>query len=57
MFLEGERREGTYRAPRGDRDNYRRRDDDGGKKEGAGGDFRPEFVSKHLYYMIYTCIY
>ncbi|KAJ1973965.1 hypothetical protein H4R35_003845 [Dimargaris xerosporica] len=29
--------------PRGERDSYRR--DDGGKKEGASGDFKPEFVS------------
>ncbi|KAK0194098.1 probable 40S ribosomal protein S10 [Armillaria ostoyae] len=28
---------GEYRAPRGDRDDYR-------KKESAGGDFRPSFV-------------
>ena len=34
--------EGTYRAPRGDRDEYRRRDD---KKEGgAPGEYRPQFV-------------
>ncbi|KAI0291697.1 Plectin/S10 domain-containing protein, partial [Russula brevipes] len=31
--------EGAYRAPRGDRDDYRRRDD-GGKKDGAPGEFR-----------------
>ncbi|CAG8767427.1 10084_t:CDS:1, partial [Acaulospora morrowiae] len=39
-----EGREGTYRAPqnRGDRD-YRRREDGEGKKEGASGDFKPEF--------------
>ena len=40
---EGERREGAYRPPRGDREDYRRRGDDAGKKEGAAGDFRPEF--------------
>ncbi|KAI0310725.1 Plectin/S10 domain-containing protein [Amylostereum chailletii] len=31
------------RAPRGDRDDYRRRDD-GGKKEGAPGEYRPQFA-------------
>ncbi|KAI9295946.1 hypothetical protein K502DRAFT_324061 [Neoconidiobolus thromboides FSU 785] len=31
------------RGHRGDRDDYRRRDD-GAKKEGASGDFKPEFV-------------
>jgi len=36
-----ERREGVYRPPRGDREDYRRRDD--GKKEGGPGEFRPEF--------------
>lgn len=38
--------EGTYRAPRGDRDDYRRRDDGagGGDKEGAGGGFRPRYA-------------
>jgi len=38
-------REGAYRPPqsRGDRGDYRRRDDGDTKKEGAGGDFRPEF--------------
>ncbi|KAH9996965.1 Plectin/S10 domain-containing protein [Russula compacta] len=35
--------EGTYRAPRGDREDYRRRDD-GGKKDGAPGEFRPQFA-------------
>ncbi|KAI9138707.1 Plectin/S10 domain-containing protein [Paraphysoderma sedebokerense] len=35
---QGER---PYRAPRGDREDYRRRDDS--KKEGASGDFKPEF--------------
>lgn len=36
--------EGAYRAPRGgDRDDYRRRDD-GGKKDGAPGEFRPQFA-------------
>lgn len=34
--------EGAYRAPRGDRDDYRRRDD-GGKKD-APGEFRPQFA-------------
>lgn len=38
-----ERPEGAYR-PRGDRDDYRRRDD-GEKKEGASGNFAPEFRS------------
>lgn len=36
-------RDGAYRAPRGDRDDYRRRDD-GAKKEGPGGEFRPRFA-------------
>lgn len=36
------------RAPRGDRDDYRRRDD-GAKKEGASGDFKPEFVSFKMF--------
>ncbi|KAF8309899.1 hypothetical protein DL93DRAFT_2085065 [Clavulina sp. PMI_390] len=31
--------DGAYRAPRGDRDDYRRRD----KDEGAGAEFRPRF--------------
>ncbi|ETW83478.1 hypothetical protein HETIRDRAFT_439800 [Heterobasidion irregulare TC 32-1] len=35
--------DGAYRAPRGDRDDYRRRDD-GGKKEGAPGEYRPQFA-------------
>ncbi|KAH9020582.1 Plectin/S10 domain-containing protein [Lactarius pseudohatsudake] len=35
--------EGAYRPPRGDRDDYRRRDD-GGKKDGAPGEFRPQFA-------------
>ncbi|KAI0298050.1 Plectin/S10 domain-containing protein [Multifurca ochricompacta] len=38
--------EGTYRAPRGDRgdrDDYRRRDDTS-KKDGAPGEFRPQFA-------------
>jgi len=35
--------EGAYRAPRGDRDDYRRRED-GGKKDGAPGEFRPQFA-------------
>ncbi|KAG8934891.1 hypothetical protein FRC03_008349 [Tulasnella sp. 419] len=34
---------GAYRAPRGDRDDYRRRDD-GEKKEGAPGEFRPKYA-------------
>jgi len=36
--------DGAYRAPRGDRDDYRRRDDT--KKEGGGapGEFRPQFA-------------
>ena len=34
--------EGAYRAPRGDRDDYRRRDDS--KKEDAPGEYRPRFV-------------
>ncbi|KAF8931673.1 Plectin/S10 domain-containing protein [Dissophora ornata] len=38
-----ERPEGAYR-PRGDREDYRRRDD-GEKKEGASGDYKPEFRS------------
>ncbi|KAJ3217660.1 hypothetical protein HDU67_007483 [Dinochytrium kinnereticum] len=38
---DGPRGEGSYRAPRGDGD-YRRRDA-GEKKEGASGDFKPEF--------------
>ncbi|KAF9572648.1 hypothetical protein BGZ70_008791 [Mortierella alpina] len=38
-----ERPEGAYRT-RGDRDDYRRRDD-GEKKEGASGNFAPEFRS------------
>ncbi|CAG8646325.1 2040_t:CDS:2, partial [Funneliformis mosseae] len=44
---EGEGREGSYRPPgsRGDRGEYRRRDDGEGKKEGASGDFKPEFRS------------
>ncbi|KAK9766619.1 hypothetical protein K7432_004186 [Basidiobolus ranarum] len=36
---EGDR---PFRGPRGDREGYRRRDD-GAKKEGASGDFKPEF--------------
>lgn len=35
--------EGTYRAPRGDREDYRRRDD-GARKEGAPGEYRPQFA-------------
>jgi len=35
--------EGTYRPPRGDRDDYRRRDE-GGDKEGAPGGFRPRYA-------------
>lgn len=35
--------DGAYRAPRGDRDDYRRRDD-GPKKEGAPGEYRPQFA-------------
>ncbi|KAF8717750.1 Plectin/S10 domain, partial [Rhizoctonia solani] len=35
--------EGAYRPPRGDRDDYRRRDDGAKKEEGAGADFRPRF--------------
>ncbi|KIM20977.1 hypothetical protein M408DRAFT_333726 [Serendipita vermifera MAFF 305830] len=34
---------GAYRAPRGDRDEYRRRDD-GGDKEGAPTDYRPRYA-------------
>ncbi|TDL25728.1 hypothetical protein BD410DRAFT_784769 [Rickenella mellea] len=35
--------DGAYRAPRGDRDDYRRRDD--AKKDGgAPGEFRPQFA-------------
>ncbi|KAG8760018.1 hypothetical protein FRC14_004345 [Serendipita sp. 396] len=34
---------GAYRAPRGDRDEYRRRDD-GGDKEGAPQEFRPRYA-------------
>lgn len=33
--------DGTYRAPRGDRDEYRRRDD--GEKGGAPGGFKPSY--------------
>jgi small subunit ribosomal protein S10e len=44
---EGERREGAYRPPRGDREGYRRRDDYS-RKEGAAGDFRPQFVSINI---------
>ncbi|KAF8606397.1 hypothetical protein BDV93DRAFT_344374 [Ceratobasidium sp. AG-I] len=35
--------DGAYRAPRGDRDDYRRRDDGAKKEEGAGADFRPRY--------------
>ncbi|KAI0245985.1 Plectin/S10 domain-containing protein [Lactifluus subvellereus] len=35
--------EGAYRAPRGDREDYRRRDD-AGKKDGTPGEFRPQFA-------------
>ncbi|EJT45403.1 40s ribosomal protein s10 [Trichosporon asahii var. asahii CBS 8904] len=35
----GAGRDGAYRAPRGDREGYRRRDD----KEGAGAEYRPRF--------------
>ncbi|KAN0113630.1 Plectin/S10 domain containing protein [Russula decolorans] len=35
--------EGGYRGSRGDRDDYRRRDD-GGRKDGAPGEFRPQFA-------------
>ncbi|KAG9286966.1 hypothetical protein G9A89_001204 [Geosiphon pyriformis] len=40
-------RDGVYRAPqRSDRGEYRRREEGGeGKKEGASGDYRPEFRS------------
>jgi small subunit ribosomal protein S10e len=38
-----ERPEGAYR-PRGDREDYRRRDD-GEKKEGASGDYKPALRS------------
>ncbi|CAG8671047.1 7613_t:CDS:2 [Cetraspora pellucida] len=42
--LEGGREGGAYRPPQGRDRDYRRRDDGGeGKKEGASGDFRPEF--------------
>jgi hypothetical protein len=43
LFFLIERSEGGYR-PRGDRDDYRRRDD-GEKKEGAPVDHKPEFRS------------
>lgn len=33
--------DGAYRAPRGDRDDYRRRDD---KEGGAPGDYQPRFA-------------
>lgn len=33
---------GAYRAPRGDREGYRRRED-GGDKEGASAEYRPRF--------------
>jgi len=36
--------EGAYRAPRGDRDDYRRRDDGGKKEGGAPGDYRPAYA-------------
>jgi len=36
--------EGNYRAPRGDRDDYRRRDDGGKKEGGAPGEFRPRYA-------------
>ncbi|KAJ3106623.1 hypothetical protein HDU97_005988 [Phlyctochytrium planicorne] len=39
---DGPRGDGAYRAPRGDGEGYRRRDA-GEKKEGASGDFKPEF--------------
>ncbi|CCO30319.1 40S ribosomal protein S10 [Rhizoctonia solani AG-1 IB] len=44
--------EGAYRPPRGDRDDYRRRDDGAKKEEGAGADFRPRFsgVGRGLMY-------
>jgi len=35
---------GAYRAPRGDRDDYRRRDDGPRKEGGAPGEFRPRFA-------------
>ncbi|KAG8954291.1 hypothetical protein FRC04_000516 [Tulasnella sp. 424] len=36
--------DGPYRAPRGDRDEYRRRDDGGGEKDaGAPGSYRPTY--------------
>ncbi|CCA76395.1 probable 40S ribosomal protein S10 [Serendipita indica DSM 11827] len=36
--------EGAYRAPRGDRDEYRRRDDAAADKEGAPQDYRPRYA-------------
>ena len=42
----GDRGEGGYRGSRGDRgdrEDYRRRDD-GGRKDGAPGEFRPQFA-------------
>ncbi|KZT53523.1 hypothetical protein CALCODRAFT_457940 [Calocera cornea HHB12733] len=36
--------DGAYRAPRGDRDGYRRRDDGEKKEGGAPGEFRPRFM-------------
>ena len=35
--------DGAYRPPRGDRDDYRRRNE-GGDKEGAPGGFRPRYA-------------
>ncbi|KAG9018960.1 hypothetical protein FRB90_007951 [Tulasnella sp. 427] len=35
--------DGAYRAPRGDRDEYRRRDDGGEKDTGAPGGYRPSY--------------
>lgn len=35
--------DGAYRAPRGDRDDYRRRDE-GGDKEGAPSNYRPRYA-------------
>lgn len=35
--------DGVYRPPRGDRDEYRRRDDGGKEESGAPSEFRPKF--------------
>lgn len=47
----GNREGGAYRAPRGDRE-YRRRDDAGEDKEGAGASYRPVSDTMALYELL-----